>query len=222
MATSSHIAPSILAADFTQLGEQIKQADQAGGSLIHIDVMDGVFVPNISMGPLVVRAVRPLTALPLDVHLMIVNPERHVEAFAKAGANRITVHVEQNPNLHSTLRAIHTLGCKAGVAINPHTPASALSEIIHMLDIILVMTVNPGFGGQRFIPETMPKLEMVREMIEESGQEIDLAVDGGIDPDTAPTVVRAGANVLVAGSAIFNKNRSIQENLAMLQQSMEK
>ena len=222
MPDTIHIAPSILAADFTQLGEQVKQAHQAGGTLIHVDVMDGVFVPNISMGPLVVSAVRPVTTLPLDVHLMIVNPERHLEAFAKAGADRITVHVEQNPNLHSTLIAIHALGCKAGVAINPHTPASALSEIIHMLDIILVMTVNPGFGGQRFIPETMPKLAQVRAMINDSGREIDLAVDGGIDPDTAPTVVQAGANVLVAGSAIFNEHRSIPQNVTMLRQSVEK
>jgi ribulose-phosphate 3-epimerase len=222
MSDTIHIAPSILAADFTQLGEQVKQAGQAGGAMIHIDVMDGVFVPNITMGSLVVSAVRRVTTLPIDVHLMIVRPERHLEAFARAGASRIYVHVEQNPNLHSTLMTIHSLGCKAGIAINPHTPATAVSEIIHMLDAVLVMTVNPGFGGQRFIPETMPKLAQLRAMIDDSGREIDLAVDGGIDADTAATVVQAGANVLVAGSAIFNQHRSIQENITMLRQSLEK
>lgn len=214
------IAPSILSADFARLGEQVRAAEQGGGDLIHVDVMDGCFVPNITIGPLVVRAIRPETRLPLDVHLMIVEPDRHIEAFAQAGADRITVHVEDNPNLHRTLMFIRELGCKVGVAVNPHTPASALSEILHMLDIVLVMTVNPGFGGQVFIAETMPKLAQIRQMIDKSARAIDLMVDGGINVETAPVVARAGANVLIAGSAVYNKHRSIAENIAMLRQSV--
>ena len=216
------IAPSILAADFTQLGQQIREAEQGGGDLIHIDVMDGRFVPNITLGPLVVSAARRVTRLPLDVHLMIVEPDHHIEAFAQAGADRITVHVEANPNLHRTLMFIRELGCKAGVAVNPHSPAGAVSEIMPLLDNILVMTVNPGFGGQRFQPEIMPKLAQIRAMIEQTGRDIDLSVDGGIDPSTAPTVVEHGANVLVAGSAIFNQKRSIAQNIALLRQSFQK
>ena len=210
MSKMIRIAPSILAADFTRLGEQLKQAEEAGADLIHVDVMDGSFVPNITMGPLIVQAARRAIKLPLDVHLMIVEPARHLEAFAKAGADCITVHVESNPHLHSLLMTIHELGCKAGVAINPHTPAEAIAEVMHMLDVILVMTVNPGFGGQKFIPETLPKLARLRAMIEQTGKEIDLSVDGGINTQTAPTVVQAGATILVAGSAVFNTTPALE------------
>jgi ribulose-phosphate 3-epimerase len=221
MSKMIRIAPSILAADFTRLGEQLKQVEDGGGDLIHIDVMDGSFVPNITMGPLIVQAARRATRLPLDVHLMIVEPARHLEAFAKAGADRITVHVESNPHLHSLLMTINKLGCKAGVAINPHTPAEAIAEVIHMLDVILVMTVNPGFGGQKFIPETLAKLARLRAMIEQTGKEIDLSIDGGINTQTAPTVVKAGATILVAGSAVFNTTQSVAENIAILRHAIK-
>jgi ribulose-phosphate 3-epimerase len=214
------IAPSILAADFTRLGEQIAEAEAGGGALIHVDVMDGRFVPNITMGPLVVEAARRSTNLPLDVHLMIVEPERYVEAFAKAGADRITVHIEASPHLHRTLQSIRGLGCAAGVALNPHTPASSLSEIMHMLDVILVMTVNPGFGGQTFLPETLPKIAQLRAMIANSGRQIDLGVDGGIDTDTIKQVVNAGADVLVAGSSVFSDDFGVRDGIQLLQAAL--
>jgi ribulose-phosphate 3-epimerase len=210
------IAPSILAADFTRLGEQVAAAEEAGADLIHIDVMDGRFVPNITMGPLVVDAVRRVTKLPLDVHLMIVEPERFVPMFADAGATSIDVHYEASPNLHRTLQQIRDLGCKAGVAINPHTPASALSEVVNMLDVVVVMTVNPGFGGQTLIPSTLPKIRQLRAMIEQSGREIDLEVDGGMNIQTIKQAVEAGANVLIAGSTIFNNKYSVQEGIDRL------
>lgn len=215
------IAPSILAADFTRLGEQIAEAEAAGAHMIHIDVMDGRFVPNITMGPLVVEAARRSTRLPLDVHLMIVEPELYVEAFADAGANRITVHIEASPHLHRTLQAIHTMNCATGVALNPHTPASHLSEIMHRVDVILVMTVNPGFGGQAFLPETLPKIAQLRQMITDSGRQIDLGVDGGIDAHTVKSVVSAGANVLVAGSSIFNDSFSVLTGIETLRSGLE-
>lgn len=162
MGKTIKIAPSILAADFTRLGQQIEEVENAGADLIHIDVMDGRFVPNITMGPLIVEAVRRVTKLPLDVHLMIVEPERHIETFAQAGADRITVHIEASPHLHRTLSYIRESGCKAGVALNPHTPSTTLIDLMHMLDQIIVMTVNPGFGGQKFLPETMPKIARLR------------------------------------------------------------
>lgn len=210
------IAPSILAADFARLGEQVAEAEAAGAHLIHVDVMDGRFVPNITMGPLVVEAVRRSTALPLDVHLMIVEPELYIEAFAEAGADRITVHIEASPHLHRTLQTIRVQGCAAGVALNPHTPASSLSEIIHMVDVILVMTVNPGFGGQDFLPETLPKITQLRSMIVHTGRAIDLGVDGGIDSTTVKAVVEAGANVLIAGSSIFSSKHTIREGIESL------
>jgi ribulose-phosphate 3-epimerase len=213
------IAPSILAADFTRLGEQIQQAEAGGADLIHVDVMDGRFVPNITMGPLVVRAARRVTRLPLDAHLMIVEPEKHIEAFAQAGADRITVHIEASVHLHRTLMLIRSLDCQAGVALNPHTPASALSEIMHMVDQIIVMTVNPGFGGQRFIDETLPKITRLREMIAATGRAVDLELDGGINTGTIRTAARAGADVMIAGSEIFNEGGTVQENIAALRRA---
>jgi ribulose-phosphate 3-epimerase len=214
--TLIRIAPSLLAADFTRLGEQVIAAEQAGADLIHIDVMDGRFVPNITMGPLIVEAVRRVTSLPLDVHLMIVEPERYVPMFAEAGANSIDVHVEASPNLHRTLQQIRDLGCRAGVALNPHTSANALSEIFDMVDVVVVMTVNPGFGGQPFLKSMMSKVARLRAMIGETRREIDLEVDGGVSVETAKYVVQAGANVLIAGSTIFNKKHSVQEGITAL------
>lgn len=216
------IAPSILSADFTRLGDQIREAEAAGCDWIHIDVMDGSFVPNITMGPLVVAAARRVTQLPLDVHLMVVQPERHIKAFADAGANHLSVHIESSPNLHRTLQNIRELGCGVGVAINPHTPASFLSEIIPMLDIILVMTVNPGFGGQAFLPDTLPKIRQLRAMAEASQRDIRIAVDGGINAETAALTAQAGADVLIAGSAVFSRKYSIQEGIYALRQSLDK
>jgi ribulose-phosphate 3-epimerase len=217
---SIRIAPSILAADFTRLGEQIREAEAAGSDLIHIDVMDGRFVPNITMGPFIVEAVRRVTALPLDVHLMIVEPDHLLPDFAGAGANAITVHWEACPNLHRTLQIIKEQGCKAGVALNPHTPASFLTEIIDILDVINVMTVNPGFGGQKFLPETLPKFRQLHTMIGE--RIIDLEVDGGIYPDTAVSVVEAGANVLIAGSAVFSDQHSVRDGIDALRRALGK
>ena len=215
MAERIRIAPSLLAADFTRLGEQIGDAEAAGADLLHFDVMDGRFVPNITMGPHILEAVRRSTSLPLDVHLMVVEPEHLLEAFADAGATRIDVHWEACPNLHRTLQAIHGLGCKAGVAINPHTPVSFLSEVLHLLDAVLVMTVNPGFGGQEFLPETLPKIRALRQMI--GKQNIDIVVDGGINAQTAGAVIEAGANVLVVGSAVFTPEATVSEAMAALQ-----
>lgn len=214
----TRIAPSILAADFARLGEQVREADAAGANLIHVDVMDGRFVPNITMGPLVVEAVRRVTDLPLDVHLMIVEPERHIDAFARAGANRITVHVEATAHLHRVLQQIQSANCQAGVAINPQTSANAINEVMHMVDVIIVMTVNPGFGGQLFLTETMPKIKQVRTMVTETGRAIDVAVDGGIDVDTAPKAAGSGANVFIAGSSIFNKQHSVAYGIDRLRE----
>lgn len=208
------VAPSVLAADFTRLGDEVKAVSEA--DQIHMDVMDGRFVPNISMGPMIVSAVKRVANCPIDVHLMIEEPEKHIEAFVDAGADMITVHEEASPNLHRTLQAIRDLGVKAGVAINPHTTAMALNQVLHSIDIILVMTVNPGFGGQAFLPETLPKINRIRQMIETVGLEIDVSVDGGIDPSTAPQALAAGANVFVAGSSIFKSENGPAAGLAAL------
>lgn len=197
------LAPSILAADFARLGEQVREAEQAGADRIHVDVMDGHFVPNISMGPVVVQALRPITKLPLEVHLMIEQPIRFLDAFAEAGADSMLVHVENAANLHRTVQHIKTLGKKAGVVLNPATSPIAVAEILPDVDLVLVMTVNPGFGGQQFIANTLGKIRMLRQMIDETKPAIELEVDGGIDAATTPQVVAAGARVLVAGSAIF-------------------
>ncbi len=210
------IAPSILAADFTRLGAQIAEAETGGADSIHVDVMDGRFVPNITMGPLVVAAARRATALPLDVHLMIVEPERHLAAFAEAGADIITVHVEACPHLHRVVQQIRELGARPAVALNPHTPAVLIEEILPDVDMVLVMTVNPGFGGQQFIAATLGKISRIRQMITRLGHPIDVQVDGGIDRSTAPLVAAHGANILVAGTSIFAAAEEIGNAIAAL------
>lgn len=199
------IAPSILSADFAKLGEEIIAVEKGGADYIHVDVMDGHFVPNITIGPLIVEAIRPVTKLPLDVHLMIENPDQYIEAFAKAGADYITVHVEACRHLHRTIQNIKSFGVKAGVVLNPATPVESIQHIIGDIDMVLLMSVNPGFGGQKFIPEVLPKIKKVKQMAVEKGVEIEIEIDGGVNPETAKLCIEAGANVLVAGSAIYNQ-----------------
>lgn len=203
MSSGIKIAPSILSADFARLGEEVRAVAEAGADYIHIDVMDGHFVPSLTIGPGVVKAVRSYTDKPFDVHLMISPADPYLEAFADAGADIITVHAEAGPHLHRSLQAVRGLGKKAGVSLNPATPASAIAHVIDLVDLILVMTVNPGYGGQSFIPSQLDKIRDLRRQIDASGHSIDLEVDGGIDPTTAPRVIDAGANVLVAGTATF-------------------
>lgn len=201
------IAPSILSADFADLGSEVKEAAEGGADYIHIDVMDGHFVPNITIGPLIVKAVRPHTNLPLDVHLMIENPENFINEFAEAGADIISVHAEACPHLHRTIQLIKKAGVKAGVVINPATPVSAIESIIEDVDLVLLMTVNPGFGGQSFITSVLPKIREVRSL---AGPDKDVEVDGGVNEETAALCIEAGANVLVAGSAVFGKENRAQ------------
>ncbi len=199
------IAPSILSANFAKLGEDIKDVERGGADYIHVDVMDGHFVPNITIGPLIVDAIRPVTQLPLDVHLMIENPDQYIEMFAKAGADIISVHVEACPHLHRTIQLIKSTGAKAGIVLNPHTPVSMIHHVIEDVDLVLLMTVNPGFGGQSFIHSVLPKIREVADLVAEKNLDVEIEVDGGVNPETARLCVEAGANVLVAGSAIYNQ-----------------
>lgn len=217
------LAPSILSADFARLGEQIKEAERAGADYIHVDVMDGHFVPNLTIGPVVVAAIRPLTQLPLDVHLMIESPEKYIPDFADAGADIISVHQEACRHLHRTVQQIKGLNKKAGIALNPATPVGTLVEVLPYIDLVLVLSVNPGFGGQSFIETTIQKIAALRKMIDARGfaSRIEIQVDGGINAEIAPRVVAAGANVLVAGSAVFNKTESVRKALRRLRASVK-
>ena len=214
------IVPSILSADFTRLGEQVQEAEAAGANRIQIDVMDGHFVPNITMGPMIVEAVRRRTSLPLEAHLMITNAEQYIEDFAKAGADVIIVHQEVCPHLHRVIQQIKMASKLAAVALTPSTPVFMLEDILSLLDMVLIMTVNPGFGGQDFIPETLSKIARLRQIITHRGLLCDIEVDGGIHEATAPQVVQAGANLLVAGSAIYNEHESVADAIARLRNAI--
>jgi ribulose-phosphate 3-epimerase len=214
------IAPSILSADFARLGDEIRAIEADGADYVHIDVMDGHFVPNITIGPLIVEAVRKVTDMPLDVHLMIENPDQYIPDFAKAGADIITVHYEAAPHLHRTVQLIHSLGKKAGVSLNPATPVSSLEVILEELDLVLLMSVNPGFGGQNFIPSCLPKIEALRKEIDRRGLNIELEIDGGVKPANIAAIAGAGADVFVAGSAVFGAS-DYQATIAELRRLAE-
>lgn len=220
--TAIQLAPSILAADFARLGEQVAQAEQAGASRIHVDVMDGHFVPNISFGAPIIESVRRMTRLPLETHLMISDPDFFIDEFVQAGSDSFLVHWEGNNNLHRTVQRIKGLSKQVGVVINPATPAIVLEEILPDLDSVLIMTVNPGFGHQHFLRTTLPKIRRVRQMIEQTNPHCELELDGGIDADTAPLGVAAGANVLVAGSAIFDDDAGVTAAMNRLRTAAEK
>jgi ribulose-phosphate 3-epimerase len=213
------IAPSILSADFTRLGDEIRLVEEAGADYIHIDVMDGHFVPNITIGPMIVAAARKATGLPLDVHLMIANPDQYVEEFRKAGADIITIHAEAVHHLHRSVQLIRSTGAKAGVSLNPATPLGSLEYVLSSLDMVLLMSVNPGFGGQVFIKEVLPKVKGLRQMIMERGLKTEIEVDGGINPGTIGAVSAAGADIFVAGSAVFN-SKDYREAIRLLREKM--
>ena len=222
MESSSQVklAPSILSADFGRLGEQIAEATKAGADYIHIDVMDGHFVPQITIGALVIAAIRRWTNLPLDVHLMVEAPERQINQFADAGADIITVHIEACPHVQRVVQMVKGLGVKAGVALNPGTPIDTLKEVLSFLDLVLVMTVNPGFGGQTFIEDTLDKIAGLRAELDKKELAVELEVDGGINAEIAPRVVRAGARVLVAGAAVFHSGQTVKESLVKIRASL--
>jgi ribulose-phosphate 3-epimerase len=218
---SAKIAPSILSADLARLGEQVQAAEAAGADYIHVDVMDGRFVPTMTFGPLIVRSLRPVTRLPIDVHLMMEMPERQIPAFAEAGADILTVHVETCPHLHRTIEQIKDLGVRAGVTLNPATPLAALEEILPAVDMVLIMSVNPGFGGQTYLPASSARIVRLRRMLDNRGlAHVDVQVDGGVKADNAADIVAAGANVLVLGSAIFNQQATIGENIERLRRQL--
>ena len=214
------LAPSILSADFSRLGQQVAEASEAGADYIHLDIMDGRFVPNLTFGPVVIQGLKSYTGLPLDAHLMIVEPERRIGDFIEAGVDHITVHAEACVHLHSVLSMIKNGGCRAGVALNPTTPLTAIEEALPFLDIVLILTVNPGFGGQTLIPEVLDKMRRLREMTAERGYKIEIEVDGGINAQTAAAAVEAGADTLIAGSAVFNNRETVAEALAKLRSSL--
>lgn len=215
------IAPSILSADFARLGEEINAAERGGAGLLHVDVMDGHYVPNITIGPVVVKSIRRVTSLPLDCHLMITDPDDYIEEFAKAGANLISVHVEAVTHLHRTVTAIRKLGCQAGVVLNPATPLVSLEEILPYVDYVLLMSVNPGFGGQSFIETALDKVSRLRDMIESRNLEVKIEIDGGMDTENVAEVVRRGAQWIVAGSAIFGKGDPEEATRALKQRALE-
>jgi ribulose-phosphate 3-epimerase len=215
------IAPSILSADFSRLGEQVAEVTAAGADYIHLDVMDGRFVPNLTFGPIVIQNLKDYTHLPLDAHLMIVEPERRIDDFIKAGVDHITVHAEACTHLHSVLHQIRSGGCRAGVALNPTTPLSVVEGALPFLDIVLILTVNPGFGGQTLIPQVLDKVRLLKKMASESGYAVEIEVDGGVNPETVFEVVQAGANTLVAGSAVFNKKEPVADAMERLRESLK-
>lgn len=216
-----YISPSILSADFSQLGAQIAEAEKHGADWIHIDVMDGHFVPNLTMGPFIVAACKQVTDLPLDVHLMVEEPENLVEAFAQAGASHLTIHTEASPNLHRTLQTIWSLGCKPGVTLNPGTPGIAVKPVLHMVDIVLVMTVNPGYSGQTFLPDTLFKVKKIRSWLDEVNPSAVIQVDGGINAETLPLARDAGAQAFVAGNAVFKHPGGIGEGMKALREELK-
>jgi len=215
------IEPSILSADFTRLGEAVIEAQDAGVTAIQIDVMDGRFVPNINFGPGVVTAIRPLTSMMLDVHLMIVEPEKYIEDFVKAGADQIIVHQETCVHLHRVLQSIREMGVKSGVTLNPATPPDMIEDVLELSDFVQVMGVNPGFGGQRFINSQLNKIRVLKSMLEDSGLDVPIGVDGGVDTTTAPLIVEAGATVLIAGSSVYNSKGSVKGNVDALLKSVQ-